>query len=178
MKLTVLLVATIFTTIAKNPSVSAHYSDGVPMANCGGDFTDVDAILYPSDQLETGDEAYLYTEYTAPFEVNDGYIITTLNINGVSYPDFNSSLCSNREFVVSNFLRAPFKYFSYREYEKMLGAECPILAGNNIHNSSFTVPNVEGIIKSKISWFSDAGQLLLCIKVVADVFAPNEEHHH
>jgi hypothetical protein len=146
---------------------------GTQMANCGGEFTDIDAVLYPSDQLEMGEEAYLYTKYTAPFEIDSGYVVTTISFNGVPYPEFNTSLCSNEESRISKLLRSPFKYIHYRNYEKMLSIDCPIQSGISSKNASFTVPNEEGTLKTKISWFSETGNLLLCIKILAEIIPAN-----
>jgi hypothetical protein len=154
-------------------NTSISYKTGTHVANCGGEFTDIDAFLYPSNQLETGEEAYLYTKYNAPFEVENGYVLTTLNFNGVPYPEFNTSLCSNGESGFTKFLRSPLKYLHYRTYEKILSEGCPILEGNHAINSSFIVPNDVGTLKSKISWFSDSGSLLICIKILAIIVAPN-----
>jgi hypothetical protein len=155
------------------PIVRDH---GTQMANCGGEFTDIDAVLYPSDQLNMGEEAYLYTKYTSSFEVDSGYVVTHISFNGVPYPEFNTTLCSNGESRFSTFLRSPFKYIHYRNYEKMLSIDCPIEAGTSSKNASFTVPNEEGTLKTKISWFSETGNLLLCIKILAEIIPGDDRH--
>jgi hypothetical protein len=151
---------------------------GSEMANCGGDFTDIRSYLFPSNELQPGEEAYLYTEYNAPFEVENGYVLTSITFNGVPYPQFNSSLCFNAESTISKFLRSPFNYLKSRYYEKLTSVECPITTGQHSKNSSFTVPNDSGILKSKIAWFSDTGRLLLCLKIAAEILQPNVIHNH
>lgn len=151
---------------------------GSPVANCGGEFTNVNAILYPSSQLQEGEEAYLYMSYDVPYDVDAGYVLTSVNFNGVPYPEFNSSLCSNSESAITKFLRSPFKYFQQRSYEKLIGLECPLTAGEHTKNSSFSVPNDIGTIKTKIGWFSDTGRLLLCLKIIVDIIPINHRHIH
>ncbi len=168
------------------PFVSSHYSNeslnydyyngyGVPIANCGGDFTDVNAVLYPSDELYMGEEAYINMNYNSPIEVDDGYVITQASFNGVPYPEFNSSLCSESGSLYS--LRSAFSFSAFRLYEKLVSNDCPIAPGFHSKNSSFTVPNVEGTLKSKISWHSSTGTLLLCLKMLVNI-VPNEEQQH
>jgi hypothetical protein len=132
------------------------YYDGSPMALCGGEFTDVEATLYPSDHIDAGDEAYFYYKYNAPFEVESGYILTSISFNEVPYPVINSTLCSK------SFFRKLFR----PNYEKSLMVDCPISTGQHSQNVSFTIPNDEGILKTKIAWFSDNGFLLLCLKTL------------
>ncbi len=151
---------------------------GTPIANCGGDFTNINAVLYPSEFLEMGQEAYIYMEYNAPIQIEAGYVLTSITFNGVPYPQFNSSLCSNTESTITKFLRSPFNYLKSRYYEKLTSVECPITTGQHSKNSSFTVPNDSGILKSKIAWFSDTGRLLLCLKIAAEILQPNVIHNH
>lgn len=175
-----LCIATIIATSVNSHATNMNSSNqyyGSQIANCGGDFTNVNAALYPSNTLETGEEAFIYTEYTSPYEVDNGYVLTSINFNGVPYPEFNTSLCSNGESGISKFLRSPFKYFHLRAYEKVMGIDCPIKPGNFAKNSSFTVPNDIGTLRTKIGWFSDTGRLLLCLKIVVDIVAPNQVHH-
>lgn len=163
---------------------SETYSDdvfahsGSQLANCGGDFTNVNAILYPSNTLVVGEEAYMYMEYDAPYEVEAGYILTSVSFNGMPFPDFNSSLCSNSESGITKFLRSPYNYLKQRTYEKIMGEDCPLTAGQHTKNSSFSVPNDQGTLKTKIAWFSDTGRLLLCLKALIDIIPDNEVHRN
>ncbi len=158
---------------------SYQYSNGIDygvlVANCGGEFTDVNAIIYPSDELYEGEEAYIYMQYNSHIEVDDGYVITQASFNGVPYPEFNSSLCSNSGSLYN--LRSPFSFSKFRAYEKQVCTDCPIQPGFHTKNSSFTVPSAEGLLKSKISWYSPTGSLLLCLKILVNI-VPNEDHHN
>ncbi len=153
-----------------------HIDYGVPVANCGGEFTDVNAVLYPSDQLYIGEEAYLYMNYKSPIEIDGGYVITDFSFNGVPYAEFNTSLCSNSGSLYN--LRSSFSFSNFRLYEKQVSSDCPIQPGFHNKNSSFTVPNVEGLLKSKISWHSSTGTLLLCLKLLVHIVPNEEDHHH
>jgi hypothetical protein len=150
---------------------------GSQIANCGGDFTNVNALLYPSDKIEAGKEAYMYTEYTSPYEVDNGYIITNINFNDISYPEFNSSLCSNGESKLSQIFRSPYKYIYLRKYEKLMSNNCPIIPGQHGKNISFSVPNDIGNLKTKIAWFSDNGRMLLCLKISINIIESYDIHY-
>lgn len=139
-----------------------------PQMICGGDFTDVEAILYPSTNLNAGQDAYFYLSYDAPYEVTDGYVMTSLHVNGVPYPDSKSDLCQqqtglgNKGFWMDDDDDENTAVMSE-------GVPCPITAGTHSRNSSFAVPNMDGEFKSKIGWFTQSGTLLLCIKMLVDI---------
>jgi hypothetical protein len=134
------------------------------LPTCGGSFTDVEAILYPSTNLNVGEDAYFYLSYTAPTEVTDGYTITTLNVNGVPFPENRANLCETNE-LGSSFSIWRDDDFSLSDQ----GNACPITVGTHATNSSFSVPDVDGQLKSKIAWFSPDGEMLLCIKMIVNV---------
>lgn len=122
---------------------SALYSQATnTITSCGGDFQNIYGVIVP-DQLIKNQEAYFYISYDVPYEVNSGSVETTLNANGVIYPDINSKLCDS--------------------------IPCPIKVGSYNHNSSFPLTNIDGNIRSKIRWYSDAGTLLLCMKIMIDI---------
>jgi hypothetical protein len=139
-----------------------------PLLNCGGDFTDVEATIYPSTNLNAGQTAYFYLSYNAPYEVSSGYVTTSLSVNGVPYPDSKSDLCQSTEFSSSGL-------WMDDDNAQMIsdGVPCPITVGAHSRNSSFTVPNMDGSFKSKIGWFTESGTLLLCIKMLVDIVPAN-----
>ena len=156
-----LFVAALLTTV---PAVAAQ----APMMTCGGTFGNVEAILYPSADLTVGEEAYFYLSYTAPSEITDGYTITTFNVNGMPFPESKENLCQTDEAST---------FSIWRDDDTLLTdgtvISCPITVGTHATNSSFAVPNVDGQLKSKISWFSADGEMLLCVKMVVNVVAPS-----
>jgi hypothetical protein len=147
------------------------------VSTCGGEFTDQKAELYPSDNLGVGQEAYFYLSYGVPREIEGGYIITSYSVDGVPIPESRSSLCeavardeiSDGESNVSS-------WWTDTSYENPIrdGVPCPITVGQHSSNTTFTVPNIDGAIKSKIGWFTDGGILLLCIKMFVN-FVPAQD---
>jgi hypothetical protein len=129
---------------------------------CGGSFTNVQGELYPSATLSVGENAFLALSYTAPETIDGGFTVTSVNIDGMPYPDIKGTLCSTT---------APHFFFpsNMEEYEAIQGVPCPIEAGTHSSNDSFAVPNIEGTVRSKIQWFTDGGALLLCLKVIVDI---------
>jgi hypothetical protein len=136
------------------------------LLNCGGDFTEVEAILYPSSNLNADQEAYFYLSYNAPYDVSDGYIITSVNVNGVPYPDSRSDLCKSTAKFSELLTDSETDDVRIAVGNEIL---CPIVSGTHSGNSSFTVPNMDGSFKSKIRWFTESGTLLLCIKMLVEV---------
>jgi hypothetical protein len=126
--------------------VGANAQAVVPV--CGGAFEDIEATIYPSDTLAVGDNAYLYLKYSVPDSVSNGTVVTSLNFNGVPYPDTTSVLCNEKD------------------------VSCPINQGTYSFNNSFSVPNIEGSIHTKIHWISDTNVLLLCLKLFINII-PN-----
>ena len=140
-----------------------------PQTICGGDFTDVEAILYPSTNLNAGQDAYFYLSYDAPYEVADGYVMTSLHVNGVPYPDSKSDLCKQQQQQQTGLGNKGFWMDNDENTVMSEGVPCPITAGTHSRNASFAVPNMDGEFKSKIGWFTQSGTLLLCIKMLVDI---------
>lgn len=145
-KLVKIFVAAIISRIGAQSTVTT----------CGGDFQEVEAILYPSSILCENQEAYLYLSYNAPYQIDNGYIITTLNINGVPYPDSRSELCSGFMSTDDNAI------------------SCPIMKGTHTINISFPTPNIDGKYKLKTGWFTDTNVLLLCLKMLIEIVPQRE----
>ena len=147
----------------------ATYASVVP---CGGDMTDVVVQLYP-ETLTVGKDAYLYLSYSAPYEVASGTTVSTLNFNGIPYPDMDGKLCSNtapRYEPVSEYPIAS-NILLDNDYYELGEVDCPITVGVHSSNESFSVPNAAGQLKSKIQWFSETGSLLLCLKFIITIEA-------
>ena len=162
------------TTAATNAAISQ-------VSPCGGDFSDVEAKVYP-EILTVGDEAYLYLRYSAPYEVDDGSTTTTLTFNSVPYPDMDGKLCTDAPFLGWGEDDGEERSSEDTEEEPLaantaalesyfaLGAVgCPITVGSHASNESFSIPNMAGRLKSKVQWLSQSGTLLLCLKFLLTI---------
>ena len=146
---------------------------------CGGRFENINATLTPQPPLVVGRETYMYLSFDVPDNIDNGYTVTSVAINGVTYPDIKSNLCAN-DYIIDayydpaslesyNKLSNNLTYYHYKNYEKFVGIDCPIRPGQYIQNSSFVIPNIEGQMKLKIQWFSTTATLLLCLKTFVDI---------
>ena len=126
---------------------SALYAQATnSVTSCGGEFQSIQGKLYP-DELIHGRDAYFFISYDVPNQVNAGTVETSLKINNAIYPIINGNLCNT--------------------------VNCPIKVGHYESNTSFPLTDVDGFIHSKIRWFSDAGTLLLCMKIMVDILPAN-----
>jgi hypothetical protein len=132
-------------------TITSRISAQSPLTTCGGDFQEVEAILYPSSILNENQDAYLYISYVAPYQITSGYIITSLNINGMPYPDSRSELCSKFRSIGDS------------------AEPCPIMPGTHTSNISFPTPDIAGKYKLKTGWFTDTDVLLLCLKMLIEI---------
>jgi len=85
-----------------------------------------------------GQPVYLTLIFDNPGpEINDGTVITTLNINGMPISVDNKPLCDS--------------------------TKCPIINGSNDKSTQTNWPQVTGAIKSRVVWTDNNNNQLLCI---------------
>jgi hypothetical protein len=166
------LLSVLISSLATAASLRATENTLIP---CGGTFENINATFAPSAPLTINEETYLYLSCDIPNTIVDGYIITSITLNGIPYADMKSNLCGNTLTTYYNTTSRDIPFPTYRSYEKFVGLACPIERGQYIQNSSFIVPNIEGKLKMKIQWFSYTSTLLLCLKAFVDIVNPHDE---
>jgi hypothetical protein len=88
----------------------------------------------------------LIFDNTGP-KINDGTVTTTLSINSMPFSPSTQTLCDN--------------------------TKCPIVSGSNNRSTENIWPNVNGIVKSKITWTGPNNEQLLCINTVFKIPSSN-----
>lgn len=127
--------------------ISAFHATFATIQNCGkgSSLFQITELSLTPDPPQRGKEIEISVKFNNPeFSVVSGTSISSVILNYTPFPKNIESLCKS--------------------------TTCPIDMGNNERKATSIWPeNVYGLVKSKLEWFNDNNQHLLCIEISTKV---------